>query len=178
MLRRLKSLGLPPTELVNLYKTFILPKLTYASPAWSSSLLDGQKFRLERVQKRALKISLGPSYSKYDLACNAHNLFPLAIPFDPENHPERTIYHQSLLRFGYKLFNHPYHCQFFLGGRLTNHRYNTRYPRIVKEPYAPHDRYKLSPLPAIARALNAEEKRKKKEKEKKEKERKRKNERN
>jgi len=36
MLRRLKSLGVPPSELITIYKTFILPKLT--SPAWSSSL--------------------------------------------------------------------------------------------------------------------------------------------
>ena len=50
MLRRLKSFGLPGNELVNLYKTFNLPNLTYASPAWSSRLGVGQKKRLERVQ--------------------------------------------------------------------------------------------------------------------------------
>ena len=33
MLRRLKTFGLPSSELVNIYKTFILPKLMYASPA-------------------------------------------------------------------------------------------------------------------------------------------------
>ena len=125
MLRRLKSFGLPGTELVNLYKTFILPKLTYASPAWSSSLGIGQKERLERVQK----ISLGHPYTDYDQALDSHNFLPLAIPRNP-NHPERTIYHQTLLRFAYKLYNHPYCCQYFFGGRLPDPHHNTRHHNI------------------------------------------------
>ena len=163
MLRRLKSFGLPGNELVNLYKTFILPKLTYASPAWSSRLGVGQKDRLERVQKRAMKISLGPSFTDYHLDLDSHNLLPLAVPKDEKNHSERTIYHQALLRFGYKLFNHPYYCQYFLGGRLSAPHYNLRHPKIVKEISAKRNRYKFSPLPSIARALNEEEKRKKEE---------------
>ena len=96
MLRRLKSFGLPAIVLVNLYKTFILPKLTYASPAWSSSLFIGQENRLERVQKRALKISLGPSYISYEQALEPHNLLPLAIP-ETTLQPEKTIYLQAPL---------------------------------------------------------------------------------
>ncbi|XP_050721171.1 uncharacterized protein LOC127001045 [Eriocheir sinensis] len=38
LLRRLKKLGTPARELASVYSTFILPRLTYASPAWSSSL--------------------------------------------------------------------------------------------------------------------------------------------
>ena len=56
MLRRLKTFGMPTLELISIYKTFILPKLTYASPAWSYSLTTTQLARLERVQKRALII--------------------------------------------------------------------------------------------------------------------------
>ena len=121
-----------------------------------------KKTRLERVQKRALKITLGPSFTDYHQALDSHNLFPLAVPKD-QNHSEKTIYHQALIRFGYKLFNHPYYSQYFLGGRLSAPHHNLRYPKIVKEISAKRDRYRLSPLPSIAKALNDEEKRKKKE---------------
>ncbi|MPC89285.1 hypothetical protein E2C01_084223 [Portunus trituberculatus] len=43
MLRRLKSLGTPADELKGIYITFILPKLTYASPVWSTSLTCTKK---------------------------------------------------------------------------------------------------------------------------------------
>ncbi|MPD04445.1 hypothetical protein E2C01_100136 [Portunus trituberculatus] len=43
MLRRLKSLGTPADEVKGIYITFILPKLMYASPVWSSSLTFTQQ---------------------------------------------------------------------------------------------------------------------------------------
>ena len=153
MLRRLKSFGVPAIELVNLYKTFILPKLTYASPAWSSSLGIGQKDRLERVQKRALKISLGSSYISYEQARHSHNLLPLAVPDNPLV-PEQTIYYQALLKFAYKLYNDPHYCQYFLGGRLPRPRHNLRNPNKVKPIFANYDRYRLSPIPSLINALN------------------------
>ena len=49
MLRRLKSLGAPTPELTTIFTSFILPKLTYASPAWTSSLNLTQMRQLEGV---------------------------------------------------------------------------------------------------------------------------------
>ncbi|XP_050713416.1 uncharacterized protein LOC126996704 [Eriocheir sinensis] len=60
MLRRLRTLGAPAAELCSIYSSFILPKLMYASPAWSSSLTLTQQQQLERVQKRAFRVILGP----------------------------------------------------------------------------------------------------------------------
>ncbi|MPC66826.1 hypothetical protein E2C01_060980 [Portunus trituberculatus] len=62
MLHRLRSLGAPADALRGVYLTFILPKLMYASPAWSSSLNLTQRQQLERVQKRAFRIILEPAY--------------------------------------------------------------------------------------------------------------------
>ena len=114
MLRRLRSLGLPPIELVNLYKTFILPKLTYSAPVWSPGLYKYQKRLLERVQKRALKIALGPSYTTYDQALVAHNLLPLAIDESHTNPnlPEPTNYNQILRKFGENILSNPRHRHF------------------------------------------------------------------
>ena len=63
MLRRLRSLGTPAEELKGVYITFILPKLMYASPVWSSSLTRTQQQQLESVQKRAYRIILGAAYT-------------------------------------------------------------------------------------------------------------------
>ena len=98
LLRRLKSLGTPERELASVYTTFILPKLTYASPAWSSSLNLTQHRQLEQVQKRACKIILGPNYTNYDDALHSLSLITL----------QRK--HKSLLqRFAASLLHHPRH---------------------------------------------------------------------
>ena len=74
MLRRMKSLGTPPKELTIIYTSFILPVLLYASPAWSSSLNVTQQQQIEKVQKRAFRTILGPSYTSYNEALNTLGL--------------------------------------------------------------------------------------------------------
>ncbi|MPC66576.1 hypothetical protein E2C01_060725 [Portunus trituberculatus] len=79
MLCRLKSLGTPNDELKGIYITFILPRLMYASPVWSSSLTSTQLQQLDDVQKRAYRIILGrPAYTNYDHALTTLNLSTLA----------------------------------------------------------------------------------------------------
>ena len=98
LLRRLKSLGVPAHELLSVYTTFILPKLTYASPTWSSSLNATQRKHLEKVQKRACKIILSPSYSTYQEALNTLTLSTLT-----DHH------HDHICKFAKKLLHHPRH---------------------------------------------------------------------
>ena len=80
LLRRLKKLGTPPRELASVFSIFILPRLTYASPAWSSSLNATQRKQLERVQKRAVRLILGAEYTTYQEALHALNLTTLQGP--------------------------------------------------------------------------------------------------
>lgn len=61
---------LQPSEVHKVCGTFIVPKLTYASPALSSSLTRTHMDRPERVQKRACRIMLGPSYISYKETLN------------------------------------------------------------------------------------------------------------
>ncbi|ROT81040.1 hypothetical protein C7M84_000199 [Penaeus vannamei] len=98
MLRHLKTLGVPPSELITIYKTFILPRLTYASPDWSFSLDAAQLLRLEKVQKRAMKIILGSSYNCYEDALTTLGLTTLS-----------ALYQKMLLQFGEKTLNNPRH---------------------------------------------------------------------
>ena len=143
MLRRLKSLGAPSQVLRDIYKCFILPKLTYASPAWSSSLTVTQQRQLEKVQKRACKIILGTSYTTYDEALPILRLSTL------QDH------HLHLLKqFGLKLLNNPRHRRMLPPDAPPPTR-AVRHHNII-QPIRPRtDRYKKSPIPAIVNILNS-----------------------
>ena len=75
MLRRLMSLGTAVAALKGVYIACILPKLMYASSAWSSSLNLSQQNQLEKVQKRASKIFLDLAFRDY-----ASAPFTLCLP--------------------------------------------------------------------------------------------------
>ncbi len=142
MLRRMRSLGAPQQQLRDIYSTFILPKLTYASPAWSSSLNITQSVRLERVQKRACRIILGSVYTSYDEALITLDLTSLSERF-----------HRDLTQFGLKL--------------MTNGRHKNMLPAILQLPERSHrrtnliqpiravtERYKNSAIPSIVKIVN------------------------
>ena len=142
MLKTMKSLGAQHQQLRDIYGTFILPKLTYASPAWSPSLNITQQRRLERVQKRACKIILGPAYTSYHQALTALNLTSLA---------ER--YHRDLQVFGERLLTHPRH-RLLLPPALPPPLRAARHHNILKPIRARTDRYKNSPIPTIVNIIN------------------------
>lgn len=78
-LRLLKKAGLLPSDIVQIYVSFIRSRIEYASPVWSSlpkSLSD----LLESVEKRALKVAY-PSFT-YEEALEISNLQPLSIRRD------------------------------------------------------------------------------------------------
>ncbi|MPC77735.1 hypothetical protein E2C01_072199 [Portunus trituberculatus] len=62
-LRRLKKLGTPSRELASMFSIFIHPRLKYAFPAWSSSLIATQRHQPKRVQKRVVRLILGTNYT-------------------------------------------------------------------------------------------------------------------
>ncbi len=142
MLRRLRSLGAPDNELKFIYTLFILPKLSYASPAWSSSLTITLQQQLERVQKRAFRIILGPAYSGYDEALSTLNLPSLT-----------THYHNTLKNFATKLLHNPRHRNLLPPDNTKPTRSARHYNKI--QPIKPRtDRYKHSPIPTIVSLLN------------------------
>ena len=72
----LKKAGLLPTDIAQIYVSFIRSRIEHASPVWSSlpkSLSD----LLESVQKRALKIAY-PALA-YEKALETSKLYPLSI---------------------------------------------------------------------------------------------------
>ena len=142
MLRRLKSLGMPQRELRSIFTIFILPKLTYASPAWSSSLTLTQHRQLEKVQKRAVRIILGESYVSYEEALATLDLSPLS-----------ARYEDLMRQFGEKLLIHPRHRD-LLPELNPPPRHTVRHHNVLKPIRATTDRYKKSPIPTIVNIIN------------------------
>ena len=142
MLRRLKSLGVPTPELSNIFKTFILPKLTYASPAWSSSLNNTQLHRLERVQKRAAKIILGPSYVGYEAALATLGLTTLS-----------ALYQRTLLQFGRQLLKSNRHRELLPPSAPPPRRAVRTHNKLLPT-RSRTDRHRNSPVPTIVRLIN------------------------
>ena len=142
MLPRLKSLGIPQWELRFIFNTFILPKLTYASPSWFPSINTTQKQQLERIQKRACRIILGADYTTYGEALDTLDLASLD-----------TVYQSIMRRFCEQLLIHPRHRD-MLPPRLPPQRRPTRHTNILKPIRARTDRYKNSPIPTIVKLVN------------------------
>ena len=77
MLRLLKGHGLPSCDLLTIYLGYIRPILEYAAPVWNSGLTRNQCERLERVQRRALRIAFGHDYTHYDKVLQESSLTSL-----------------------------------------------------------------------------------------------------
>ena len=75
ILRVLKRSGIPPEDLINIFYALVRSVLEYACVTWSTSLPIYTKDKIERVQKRALRI-LFPALSYRDaiLAANSTRL--------------------------------------------------------------------------------------------------------
>ena len=95
LLRRLSMYIYDPSVLLRLYKSYILPLFEYASPAWSA-LAELQCGRLERLQRRAIRIILNYRYAD-----------PVTITDYAQLHlhPLKVRRNFALACYGYKLLN-------------------------------------------------------------------------
>ena len=74
LLRRVASFGAKVEDLKTIYILFVRSQLEQSAVVWSSSLTGQNKADLERVQRSALKIILGPKYESYRKALFILNL--------------------------------------------------------------------------------------------------------
>ncbi|KAK3855453.1 hypothetical protein Pcinc_038150 [Petrolisthes cinctipes] len=143
MLRRLRSLGTPAGDLKAVYTSFILPSLLYASPVWSSSLNKSQQQQLEKVQKRAYRVILGPAYTSYNNALTTLSLPRLT-----------AMYEQALSKFGEGLLRNPRH-RHLLPPDVPPPARATRHQNKLVPLRAPRtDRYRQSAVPTLVRKIN------------------------
>lgn len=78
MLRTIRNLGIPTDDMLQFYKSFILPRLCYASPILSFSLNFTHRKRVQNIQKRAFRIILGLSYTNFQEAGTLLNVSTLS----------------------------------------------------------------------------------------------------
>ena len=77
MLRRLQNLGASEKQLLDVYFKQVRSVLELAVPVWHSSLSKEDSQNIERVQKSAFQVILGPKYTSYNNACKYLNVQPL-----------------------------------------------------------------------------------------------------
>ena len=82
MITKLKYVGVPIPDLINIFSLFVRSLLEYCSVRWHSTLTQEQSDDIERVQRTALKVILGNEYTDYQsslkiyLAEICHTIYP------------------------------------------------------------------------------------------------------
>ena len=140
VVRNLKRAGLPPNELVKMYKVLVRPVLDYMTAAYHPMLNLEQRKELERLQMTTLKTIYG-----YDVSY-AKALEESGLPTLEER---RQDYFD---RFALKLANNSEYSDWLPKSIFTG--YDLREEHIYKESFASTDRLRNSPLYAIRRRLN------------------------
>ena len=143
LLRRLKRFGVSVADLTTVFTTYIRPALEYATPVWHSSLTVKQTASLERIQKRACKIILGPCYHSYESAMETLNLTTLS---------DRPVsicrsFAMSLLNSEFRNWLPPLRQD--ISGRQTRNSHK------LDTPLCRRTRYKNSPIPYMVGLLNS-----------------------
>ena len=141
MLRRLRNLGASNPQLLDVYMKQVRSVLELAVPVWHSSLTVADKLSIERVQKTALQIVLGPEYTCYRSALESTHLKSLE---------ERR--QQLCKKFGIKAIKNQKHTKWF--------KVNPRHSRTrQQQPYlcpvvSRTRRFDNSPISYLTKLLN------------------------
>ena len=142
LLRRVAIFGTDIQDLKNIYVLFVRSQLEQSSVVWHSSLTEEQKDDLERVQRSALKIILGPKYESYKKALNVLDLEPL---------DQRRDY--LCLKFAQKCTRNEKTKHIFPLNE-KKHNMNLRKTEKFKVTHANRDRLRKSPIVHMQHLLN------------------------
>ena len=141
ILKRLKFLGARTSDLIEVYTKQIRCILELAAPAWQGGISQAEKQDIERIQKCAAHIILGPAYSTYQNALDTLQLDSL------ENRRNSLA-----LKFAIKCEKHVKFQSWF---KRANRTVNTR-AKLPKycDIRANHTRFEKSPLSFLTKILN------------------------
>ena len=141
VLIRFRTLGGTTEQLLTVFQTRVRSTLEFAAPVFNSGLTKDQSRQIEMVQKKALVIILGSTYSCYETALEQLNL-------------ERLDIRRSNISYNFalKCSKSAKHGDMFPPN--SNYRPNMRNPKPYMEYTCNTSRYYNSPIPALARLLN------------------------
>ena len=144
MLTKLKYVGVPIEDLIEIFVLFIRSTLEYCAVAFHSSLTVDQATDIERVQKTCLKIILGESYVSYTAALEMCNLQTL--------HDRRE---KRCLDFAVKCLKHPVNKGLFpLNRNLDKDGNKVRSREVFQVNFARTETYRKSAIPFCQTKLN------------------------
>ena len=136
-LRRLKTLGASIETLMDIYKLFCRSVVEYCAPVWSGALTTRNKQDIERVQKNALRIIFGSTFTNYE---------------------------DCLLKVGEDTLEvrREHLCLNFAESCLKNEKFSSWFPESIRTRNTCHffekesrtKRYRNSALPYLTRLLN------------------------
>ena len=136
-LRRLKLLGASQDTLIDIYKLFCRSVLEFGAPVWSGSLTKGNTDDIERVQRSAMKIILGSSFTNYEECLEEISQDTLKSRRD-----------KLCLNFAESCIKDSKFSSWFQEG------IETRSGHYFAEPEAKTRRYRNSAIPHLTRLLN------------------------
>ena len=143
MIRRLKNLGLNTGSLLQVFTMQIRSLLEFGAVVWHSMLTDQNSRAIERVQKSALSIILGPSYICYENALSQTALKRLDERRD-----------QLCLTFAKKTLKHPLHSSWFKKQPENTHIHTRQAKPKFLPVQARTQRLQKSPVPYMTQLLN------------------------
>jgi len=143
MLTKLKSFGASQEDLLRIWTTFLRPVCEYAAPVWHSSITNFEKIKLERLQKRALRIILGSNYTTYTEALNQ-----LQIPSLEDRRKSLTE------KFAHNIFTSTRHRHLLPDLRQSSRQLREDVNNKLCEPKCHTSRYYMSTIPYCIRHLN------------------------
>ena len=148
MVRNLKKLGVPKSDLLDVYYKQCRSIIELAVPAWAPGITSRECRQIERVQKTALAIILGDSYKSYSQACKI-----LCV----ESLKQRRI--NICLKFAIQAQKSDRFSRWFAHNEEPKPTINTRYvENKIKHTFKPVKtrtrRYLRSPIPYLTNLLN------------------------
>ena len=138
---KLYDFTVPMADLVEIYVLYIRSVLESSAVVWHSSLTEGQKLEIERVQRVALKIILKDDYSDYEDALEQCSLSMLSDRRD-----------DLCLSFAKNCVKNPKTKDMF---PVNVQSYNTRNPEKYFVTHANTGRLANSAIPYMQRLLNS-----------------------
>ena len=143
MLIKLKAFGASREDLLRIWTSFIRPISEYAAPLWHSSITNFEIIKLERLQKRALRIILGSNYTTYTDVLNQLNI------------PSLQDRRETLTRmFANNIVTSERHRDLFPDHRQFNKNLRKDVNVKICEPKCNRNRYYMSTVPYCIRLLN------------------------
>ena len=144
MLTKLKYVGTPQTDLIDVYILYIRSILEYCSVVWHSTLTAQQCSDIENVQKLCMKIILGADYSTYEQALQTCHLETLS-----------TRRESRCMKFGLRCLLHPVHSKIFpVNPHVLSSPYDSPNMEHFTVNWARTESYRMSTVPYVQRMLN------------------------